>query len=156
MTATNSAFHQLDVLCRKLEAIEHAQSMLGVDEAVQMPVGGGEKRAEAMSVLAGMYHDLASAPVVADWIGAALDEPLDDLQQVAVREFQRVYTNLTCLSSEFVSKQVAARVRSEQLWRELRPKGDWQGFLPAFEKVVATAREEAQLRAAALGLEPYD
>src|SRR5690606_32116231 len=66
------------------------------------------------------------------------------------------YTNMTCLSSEFVSKQVAARVRSEQLWRELRPKGDWQGFLPAFEGVVATAREEAQLRAAALGLEPYD
>jgi carboxypeptidase Taq len=154
--SANSAFSKLDALCRKLEAIEHAQSMLGVDEAVQMPVGGGEKRAEAMSVLAGMYHDLASAPAVADWIGAALDEPLDDVQQVAVRELQRVYTNLTCLSSEFVSKQVAARIRSEQLWRELRPKGDWQAFLPAFEGVVATAREEAELRATALGLEPYD
>ena len=156
MTITTPAFQQLDTLGRRLEALEHAQAMLGVDEAVQMPVGGGEKRAEAMSVLAGMYHEMASAPVVADWIGAALDEPLDDQQQAAVREFQRVYTNMTCLSSDFVRKQVSARVRSEQLWRELRPQGDWQAFLPAFEGVVATAREEAQLRAAALGLAPYD
>jgi carboxypeptidase Taq len=156
MTTANSAFSRLDELGRKLEAIEHAQSMLSVDEAVMMPVGGGEKRAEAMSVLAGMYHELATAPEIGDLLGEALSEPLDAEQQAAIREWQRVYTNMTCLSSDFVRKQVAARVRSEQLWRQLRPTGDWATFLPAFEGVVATAREEAQLRAAALGLEPYD
>ncbi|HHY50604.1 MAG TPA: carboxypeptidase M32, partial [Alphaproteobacteria bacterium] len=71
MTAANTAFARLDELGRKLEAIEHAQSMLGVDEAVMMPVGGGEKRAEAMSVLAGMYHEMATAPEVGDWLAAA-------------------------------------------------------------------------------------
>ena len=44
--------------------------MLGVDEAVMMPRGGGEKRAEAMSVLAGMYHEMATAPEIADWLAA--------------------------------------------------------------------------------------
>ena len=34
-------------------------------------------------------------------------------------------------------------MRSEQLWRELRPTGDWAGFLPAFEAVVANVRAEA-------------
>ena len=34
-------------------------------------------------------------------------------------------------------------MRSEQLWRELRAKDDWAGFLPALEGVVALAREEA-------------
>ena len=63
---------------------------------------------------------------------------------------------MTCLSSDFVARQVNARIRSEQLWRELRPKGDWAGFLPAFEGIVAMAREEAQLRAEVLGLAPYD
>lgn len=153
---TNSAFQKLDALGKRLEALDHAQSMLFVDEAVNMPAGGGEKRAEAMSVLAGMQHEMATAPEIADWIGAALDEDLDDMQQAAVREFQRAYTNATCLSSDFVRKQVNARLRSEQLWRELRPKSDWQGFLPAFEGVVANVREEADLRAAALGLAPYD
>ncbi|MDP1730233.1 MAG: carboxypeptidase M32, partial [Devosia sp.] len=150
------SFAKLDELGRRLEALEHAQSMLSVDEAVQMPSGGGEKRAEAIAMLAGMYHELATAPQIADWIGAAEDEPLDATRQAALREFKRVYTNMTCLSSDFVHKQVGARVRSEQLWRELRPAGDWTGFLPAFEDVVATAREEAQLRSVVLQLDPYD
>src|SRR5688572_5917761 len=156
MTNRNSAFSKLEDLGKKLEAIEHAQSMLSVDEAVMMPVGGGEKRAEAMSVLAGMYHEMATAPEIGDWLSAAESEPLDVEQRAAIREARRVYTNMTCLSSDFVRQQVNARVRSEQLWRELRPKGDWAGFLPAFEGVVKTAREEAQLRAEALGLAPYD
>lgn len=154
--SANSAFSKLDALSRRLEAIEHAQSMLGVDEAVMMPVGGGEKRAETMATLAGMYHEMATAPEVGDWLADAEVEPLDEMQQAAVREFRRVHTNMTCLSADFVRKQVNARIRSEQLWRELRPTGDWKSFLPAFEGVVATAKEEAQLRAEALGLSPYD
>ena len=47
-------------------------------------------------------------------------------------------------------------MRSEQLWRDLRAKNDWAGFLPALEGVVALVREEAALRAAALKLDPYD
>lgn len=153
---TNSAFEKLSDLGKKLEALDHAQSMLSVDEAVNMPSGGGEKRADAMSVLAGMQHEMATAPDIADLLEAALEEDLDDMQTAAVREFKRSYTNATCLSSDFVRRQVNARLRSEQLWRELRPKNDWQGFLPAFEGIVATLREEAELRAAALNLSPYD
>ena len=154
--SANSAFAKLAELGRKLEALEHAQSMLSVDEAVMMPAGGGEKRAESMAMLAGMYHQMATAPEIADWLAAAGDEPLDEMQRAAIREQARVYTNMTCLSTEFVERQVSARVRSEQLWRELRGKDDWAGFLPAFEGVVAIAWEEADLRSKALGLAPYD
>jgi carboxypeptidase Taq len=150
------SFAKLEDLGRKLEALQHAQSMLGVDEAVQMPVGGGEKRAAAMSMLAGLYHDLAAAPEIADWLDAAEGEANNTTRMAALRELRRVYTNLTCLSSDFVRKQVAASIRCEQLWRELRPKGDWATFLPALEGVIATMREEAELRAKVLGLDPYD
>ncbi len=150
------SFAKLDELGRKLEALEHAQAMLGVDEAVQMPSGGGEKRAEAMATLAGMYHEMAAAPHVAELIADAESEALDEMRQAALRELRRTYTNLTCLSSDFVRKQVAARIRSEQLWRELRPTGNWKDFLPAFEGVIATLREEARLRSDTLNLAPYD
>jgi carboxypeptidase Taq len=156
MPNPNSAFEKLAELGRRLEALEHAQAMLSVDEAVMMPPGGGEKRAESMSMLAGMYHEMATAPEIADWLSDAAAEPLDEMQQAAIREQARVYTNMTCLSADFVRRQVSARVRSEQLWRELRAKDDWAGFLPAFEGVVAIAREEAELRSKALGLAPYD
>jgi len=149
-------FQKIDDLCRNLEALDHALSILNVDEAVNMPSGGGEKRAEAVSNLAGLRHEQATAPQIADWIVAAEGESLPEDREIALREFKRQYTKATCLPSDFVRRQTEATMRSEQLWRELRPKGDWTGFAPALEKVVALMREEAQLRADAMGLEPYD
>ena len=150
------SFAKLDTLCRKLDALGHAQSMLGVDEAVMMPEGGGEKRAEAMAALAAIYHDMATAPHIADWIAKAESESLNIEQKTAVAEFKRAYVNRTCLSSAFVEKQTEQRLRCEQLWRTARPSGDWKGFMPALDAVIGTMREEALLRAEALNLSPYD
>jgi len=150
------SFAKLDELGRKLEALEHALAILGADEATHMAVGGGAKRAEALSALAGMHHRQATAPEIADWIAAAETETLNDDQRLAVREFHRQYTNMTCLPTEFVERQTSARLRCEQLWRDLRAKNDWAGFQPALEGIVAIAREEAALRSEALGLDPYD
>ncbi|MCP8883514.1 carboxypeptidase M32 [Devosia sp. XJ19-1] len=150
------SFQKLDELGRKLESLEHALSILGADEATHMAVGGGEKRAEAMSNLAGMYHAQATAPHIADWIDAARNEDLSPDQTLALVEFERSYVNATCLPTEFVERRTAATMRSEQLWRELRAKGDWDSFLPALEGVVSLVREEAALRSAATGLAPYD
>ena len=147
---------ELDHLCRRLEALGHAQSMLGVDEAVNMPDGGAEKRAEAMSVLASMSHEMATAPHIADWIDRAENEDLDAAQKAAVAEFKRSYINRTCLSSDFVARQVGAAMRCEQLWRQLRAKNDWTDFLPSFENIVALAQEEAARRSDVLKLSPYD
>ena len=78
------SFAKLDDLGHKLEALEHALAILGADEATHMAVGGGEKRAEAMSALAGMLHRQATAPEIADWIEAAEAEPLNEDQQAAL------------------------------------------------------------------------
>jgi carboxypeptidase Taq len=150
------SFARLDELNRKLDSLSHALSMLGVDEAVMMPEGGGEKRAEAIASLSGMYHDMAAAPHIADWIAKAKSEQLQPEQHIALKEFERSYINRTCLSSAFVQKQTEQRLRCEQLWRQLRPEGNWKAFLPAFASVIDTMREEAGLRADALKLSPYD
>lgn len=150
------SFSQLDTLCRRLDALDHAIAILGADEATHMAVGGGEARAETMSVLSGMHHRLASAPEVADWIEAAAGEDLDEGRAAALREFRRFHVNLTCLPSDFVERQTRARMRCEQLWRDLRAKNDWTGFAPALEGVVDLVREEAAMRAETLGLDPYD
>jgi carboxypeptidase Taq len=150
------SFTKLDDHCHKLDSLSHALSMLGVDEAVMMPEGGGEKRAEAMAALSGMYHEMATSPHIADWIAKAESETLDAAQKIAVAEFKRSYINRTCLSTAFVEKQTEQRLRCEQLWRTARPAGDWKGFMPSLAAVIDTMREEAALRAEALKLAPYD
>jgi carboxypeptidase Taq len=150
------SFQKLDELGHRLEALEHALAILGADEATHMAVGGGEKRAEAMAALAGMYHAQATAPQIADWIDAAAQEMLNEDQAAALFEFKRQYTNLTCLPVDFVERQTGARMRCEQLWRDARARNDWGGFLPALEGVLTLVREEAAMRAGVLGLAPYD
>ena len=150
------SFEKLDTLGRALDALDHALSILGADEATHMAVGGGEARAEAMATLAGMYHRQATAPEIADWIEDAESQVLNEDQQAALREFRRRHLNLTCLPADFMERQTRTRMKCEQLWRDLRAKNDWTGFQPALEQVVALVREEAAMRAEALGLAPYD
>jgi carboxypeptidase Taq len=150
------SFAKLDELCHRLQALEHALAILGADEATHMAVGGGAERAEAMATLAGMHHAQATAPEIGDWIAVAENEALNEAQIAAVREFKRQYVNMTCLPTAFVERQTKARMRSEQLWRDLRAKNDWAGFQPALEGVVTLVREEAAMRADALRLDPYD
>ncbi|QPC85803.1 carboxypeptidase M32 [Mesorhizobium sp. NBSH29] len=150
------SFAKLDVHLHKLEALEHALAILGADEATHMAIGGGEKRAEAMASLAGLHHRQASTPEIADWIADAENEDLDETKKIALIELKRDYTNLTCLPSEFVERQTGARMRCEQLWRDLRAKNDWTNFVPALENVISLVREEAAMRASVLGLSPYD
>lgn len=150
------SFAKLDTHCKSLEALEHALAILGTDEATNMASGGGEKRAEAMAALSGMYHAKATDPHVRDWIEAAKSDPLNAKQSAALRELERSYINATCLPTEFVERQTITRMRCEQLWRTARGKGDWAGFAPSLEGVVALVREEAALRADVLNLSPYD
>ncbi|MBO6539683.1 MAG: carboxypeptidase M32 [Rhizobiaceae bacterium] len=150
------SFEKLDALCHRLNALEHATAILGVDEATAMPVGGGDARADSMSVLAGMYHRQVTAPEVGDWIAAAEAEDLSADQHKAVAEFRRMWTGMTCLPPEFVERQTKTRMRCEQLWRDLRAKNDWAGFAPALKSVLELTREEAAMRAEAFDLDPYD
>ena len=149
-------YAKLDAHCRALSALEHALAILGTDEAVNMAPGGGDDRSAAMSTLSGMYHRQATEPQVRDWIEAAKQETLEPEQAIAVGELERSYINLTCLPTDFVERKMRTGMRSEQLWRTARPKGDWEAFRPALEEVVTLTREEAAMRAEVLGLAPYD
>ncbi len=150
------SFAKIDALCKNLEALEHALSILHADEATNMPEGGGAKRADAVSQLAALAHEKATAPEVADWIDSAQNETLDAEQSAALAEFARIYNSQTSLSADLVRRKTEASMRCEQAWRALRPSGNWAEFAPHLEKVFFLTKEEAELRAQSLGLAPYD
>ncbi len=150
------SFEKIDQLNQTLAALEHAIAMLHADEATFMPAGGGEKRAEAVAALSAIAHQKASAPEIADWIAQARQQELDADQQLGLNEFERLYQHLTCLPSQFVRTRTKTSMVCEQLWRQLRPQGNWKNLVPALNEVVQLVREEAQMRAEASGLLPYD
>ncbi len=149
-------YQHLTTHYRKLSQLAHVSRIVGWDEAVMMPAGGGESRAEAMATLEGVMHERASAPVIAEWLAAAEQEPLGELERASVREMKRAYVRATALSAELVEAQSRAQLRCEQAWRTQRKAQDWEGHRPLLEEVIRLKREEAQVLADKLSLSPYD
>jgi len=158
-----NAYSKIEALARRLGHLEHASAMLKWDEAVMMPRSGAASRADALGELAVLSHETASHPDIGEWIELGRDELLradpsheTAWQQANLREFEREWRNLVCIPADLVGRSTVACVRSEHAWRSLRPRSDWAGFRPLQEEVVALKREEAEIRASAANLAPYD
>jgi carboxypeptidase Taq len=72
MTAYASAVQSF----ARIATLHEASAMLGWDAAAMMPPGGAAARGEQMATLAGLAHELLTAPVLAETLAAA--EPPDD------------------------------------------------------------------------------
>lgn len=141
---------------RRISHLSHVSHIASWDEAVMMPRGGGDARAQAMATLEGLVHDLATDSRISEWILAAKAEALGPLERASLREIERVHAYATALPAKLVEAQVLAQLRCEQGWREQREQSDFEGHRPLLEQVVLYKREEAQILAAHFGVSPYD
>jgi carboxypeptidase Taq len=150
------AYQKLHGHFARISDLLHVQAMANWDEAAMMPPGGGAARGAALTTLNVVIHELLTEPKLADWLGEAETEKLDDWQRANLREVHRVYRDATCMPVDLVAARSAATSASEQAWRQCRERNDWSGMVPHLKQVVKFAREEAAVRAEASGLGLYD
>jgi len=142
---------------REIGDLRHAQAMLGWDEAVMMPVGGGERRADVLATVAGLVHRQIASAETGDLIAAAIDEGgLDDWQRANLREIERSRIRATALPSELVVEHSRASTRCEQLWRIARDANDWPAIVEPLGHLVELTRRVAVALGEACELAPYD
>jgi carboxypeptidase Taq len=143
---------------RRLSRFQHLDAIVGWDEATMMAPQGGPERGEALATLRGYLHELATLPMVGEWLEAASQDErnLDPWQRANLREMRREWRRETALEQGLVEAMALAESRSEQAWRRLRPANDFAGFLPLLREVVQRKREAAQALGERLGLPPYD
>ncbi len=152
-----SAYSQLELFFQQLSDLEHLSALGNWDEAVMMPSGGANARANAMSTLDRLMHEKLTDKKIGELIKTALDESkLTPWQQANLGWMQRLYTHAVCLPADLVEKLSQARSASEHIWRTLRAQNDWQTFLPYLEKTLKYTRESAKLRGQFFNLSPYD
>jgi carboxypeptidase Taq len=95
---------------RELGDLGHAQAMLGWDEAVMMPMGGGARRGDVLATLAGIVHRQLTSSETADLIAAAGEESeLDQWQRANLREIERAHTHATALPATLVVERSPAK-----------------------------------------------
>jgi len=134
-------------------------SLLSWDEQTYMPPGGVEHRAAQLSLLAGMVHDRATSPRLAELL-AALEQSGQlgeeySARSVNVRQTRRAYERQAKLPRRLVEEMSRVRTFAQQTWVEARKQKNFGMFQPWLEQMVALKREEATAVGFGNGV-PYD
>jgi carboxypeptidase Taq len=152
-----SAYKLIHDQFARIGQLGHVQAIVGWDEAVMMPHGGGASRGQAQATLDVLVHELETDPNLHDLLSEALDESnLTEWQRANLLKIQRRFKRSCALPPDLVAAASKARSRCVQAWRILRNKNDWQGMLPLLQENLDFARQEAQLIAETINLLPYD
>ena len=151
-----AAYDQVTRTYARIYHFQHLGSLAGWDQAANMPPGGNEARAAAMSELMALLHRMRTDPQLAQNLTSAEQEPLSAHQRANLREIRRDWRSANALPEALVQRQQMARARCEHAWRSQRPANDWKGFVDNFREVLANTREEAKLLSQQTGLSRYD
>ncbi|ORM72537.1 carboxypeptidase M32 [Pantoea wallisii] len=151
-----TAYQELCRTFQRLSRFGHLGAIAGVDMQTTMPPGGSQARGEAMAELSVFMHEMLTDKRLGGLFEAAQQASLNDVEQANLYEMQRAWRQATLLPASLVEAKSLAGSRCEHAWRSQRPANDWQGFSANLKEVVRLSREEAQLRAEALGVSRYD
>ena len=155
---SQTAYTELLRRSREEALLESCQSLLSWDELTHMPPGGVTARANQLAYLAGLHHDRATDPRVAELLskaeGSALVADPYSASAVNMREWRRAYDRALRLPRQLVAELAHIAPLAQQQWATSRQEADFASFCPWLEKIVALQREQAEC----LGYDqvPYD
>jgi carboxypeptidase Taq len=150
----NAAYRRLTERAARLAALGEAQAVLHWDASTMMPAGGGAARGEQLATLAGLAHELMTAPEVANDLHEASAEGAWDAANLAL--MLRQHLRSAALPTALVEASARANSACEKVWRDAKAAADFARVRPFLEEVVKLQRETAQALAAATGLTPFD
>ncbi|MBJ3816175.1 carboxypeptidase M32 [Shimwellia pseudoproteus] len=154
--AKNQYYQQLTATFQRLSRFSHLSAIAGWDMSTMMPAGGSQARGEALAELSVLEHQILTDSALGEQLSRAAEEDLSDTERANLREMQRQHSQAILLPAALVEAKSLAGSRCEHAWRSQRPANDWQGFASNLRDVVALSRQEAGIRAAALGSTRYD
>jgi carboxypeptidase Taq len=150
----NAAYHRLKARFARIGALNEAAGILHWDASAMMPPGGGHARGEQLAALAGVAHELLTAPQVAEDLAAATAEGEWEGANLAL--MRRAHARATALPVALVEASSRANSACEKVWRDAKAEADFARVRKPLAEVVALQRETAQALGAALGMDPYD
>lgn len=132
--------NRLKELLGEVSDINHAASVLGWDQQVNIPPGGNEARGQQLATLS----KIAQEKFVTDEVGGLIDDlkaefagaDPDSDEAALIRVTARKYHKARRVPPEFISEQAIIASKAFEAWAEAREKSDFSIFQPHLEKVV--------------------
>ncbi len=134
-------------------------ALLSWDEQTYLPRVGAAYRGDQMALLAGLHHERATDPTLADLLAAVegsdlLGDP-GSPEAANVRQWRRSFDRLSRMPWALVEELARATTLAQGIWVEARRADDFEAFRPSLETVVALKRQEGEALADPGG-DPYD
>ncbi|WP_254521405.1 carboxypeptidase M32 [Natrinema caseinilyticum] len=144
---------------KRISNVGNAAGILRWDQEVVMPEEGTPARAQQLSTLSSISHELLTA----DETGSLLDEleggettsssreasgetasaEITDDEAAVVREVRRTYDRETSVPQRLVEEISATASNAHPEWKRARAEDDFEHFAPTLEKLVELKREYA-------------
>jgi carboxypeptidase Taq len=130
--------NQLKQIFGEVGDLNRAASVLGWDQQVNMPPGGGDARGQQLATLG----KIAQEKFTSDEVGKLLDELKSEFADAEtddgamIRVASRDYDKAKRVPPEFVAEQAVVASKAFEAWVEARGKSDFSIFRPHLEKLV--------------------
>ncbi len=118
------------------------------DQQTYMPVGAAHARAEQISVMSELIHQMRTNDtaynllVKAEAEAGSLDPDSDDARLVALT--RKHYDRMTKLPSEFVAELSRQQALGHEVWVAARKENDFAKFAPTLERIFELTRQKAE------------
>ena len=118
--------------------------VLDWDKEVNMPVGGLEGRAQQISTISRMRHELFTSNEMGDLINKSEEEiasfPYDSFEASLIRCLKKSYVKSRKLPIDFVIRENELSSNARAAWGKARQDSDYQQFMPYMQEVIQACR----------------
>jgi carboxypeptidase Taq len=131
---------------RKIADIQYASALLNWDQETYMPPKGAAFRAQQLSTLAGIGHELS----VSDELGKLLnelsrEETLSEKEKRNIKQSLKNYTDNKKYTTAFVEEMSRTVSETFQAWQKAKAENNFNFYAVHLEKLVKLKREECKL-----------
>lgn len=140
---------------RKIADIQYASAVLNWDQETYMPPKGAEFRAQQLSTLAGIGHELATSEALGNLLNElSKDVSLSEKEKRNIKQSLKNYNDNKKYTTAFVQELSKTISETFQAWQKAKEENNFGLYAPHLEKLVKLKREECKL----LGTfaHPYD
>ncbi|THE65235.1 carboxypeptidase M32 [Salinadaptatus halalkaliphilus] len=141
--AEPDTYDEFESRVERIRNVGNAAGILRWDQEVVMPEAGTPARAQQLSTLSSISHDLLTAEETGDLLADLEADDLTDEQAAVVREIRREYDRATSVPEELVAEISETTANAHPAWTEAKANDDFEAFAPTLEKLVALKRAYA-------------
>lgn len=153
-----SAYNNLKEKFNEIGVMAEISSILSWDANVMMPQGSSEVRGEQMAYLSTKIHQITTGKDLSDKLESALSNAanLSDWDAANLKAIKREVNNATVLPEKLVAGLTTAQNKCEILWRDAKPKGDFNAIAAPLQELLNLTREKATRMSELNAVTPYE